>query len=101
MLQIAEQSIRVHQLAARDRLSAEITRRMPSLGSTALVRRYVDEALDAGVESDRDIAEYAMLMIPADRDGRREDIQARVADQGVRGALKVFQIRHALYGPEP
>ena len=62
---------------------------------------YVREAISVGIDTDRDIAEFAMLMVPIDAKGRPGWLKEIVNDSSIGGSLKVFQIGYALHGERP
>ncbi|WP_169803569.1 MULTISPECIES: DUF4123 domain-containing protein [Sphingomonas] len=57
---------------------------------------YIAEAIQAGVTMERDAAALSLLLAAADRRGRPAAVEGLLADRAVPGALKVFQVRHAL-----
>ncbi len=98
MLAISERVIRQFQIERTDRLALRIFGLMPTMGSFDVARGYVQEALTVGLETDRDIAEFALLVHPVDQAGRRQEIQSLVNEPATTGTLKLFQISYALNG---
>ena len=98
MLQISDQTIRQFQIAQAAGLADRIFAAFPSLGSVEVARRYVSEALAVGIHTDRDIAEFTLLLHPVDLAGRPAPIEELVRDRQTDGALKLFQIHYALHG---
>ena len=101
MLRISEDVIGQFQQDQVRRLANSIFAAMPSLGAADVAQRYVREALDSGIEIDRDIAEFTALLFPIDRAGRPAAIDELVRDAQTHGTLKLFQISYALHGEQP
>lgn len=57
---------------------------------------YIAEAIRAGAIMERDAAALSLLLAAADCRGRPPAVDELLADRTVPGALKVFQVRHAL-----
>lgn len=101
MLLIGEHTVDQFKTTQASQLADRIFAAAPGLGSLDIVRRYVDEALAAGIRTDRDIAEFVLLMQPVDAAGRPAHIDELVRDPQTDGPLKLFQIYYALYGERP
>jgi hypothetical protein len=101
MLKIREDTIHQFQTTQALRLADRIFATSPALGSVEVARLYVDEALAAGIQTDRDIAEFTLLLHAADSAGRPAYIHELVQDERTDGALKLFQIYYAMHGERP
>lgn len=101
MIRIGGEVIEELKVERRRQLADRIFAAAPALGSARVAHRYVIEAISAGIRSDRDIAEFTLLLFPVDRAGRPARIDELVCDPRTSGALKLFQIYYALHGERP
>jgi hypothetical protein len=84
-----------------DRLARRIAQAAPQLGDAQRFRGYVDQALAAGVEVERDVAELAMLLAQPSTRERRVGIASILGNADIPGAQKVSQVRFLLSGLAP
>ena len=80
----------------RKRLAVRLANTAGVPHETPRFRSYVEEAVQAGVHIERDVAELALLLKQIDDSGRRpKPVTERLQDPQVSGDLKVFQVRYA------
>lgn len=98
MLHISEETVIRFQSLGHERVAQDIAQHIPAVTSVDEARRYVEEGWQAGLRTDQELAEFALLLADIDRAGRPPAIEALVKDDSTHSQLKLFQLRYALSG---
>jgi hypothetical protein len=101
VLHITDETVIRFQSLGRERLALDIVQHIPTVTSVDAARRYVEEGWLAGLRTDQELAEFALLLADVDRAGRPPEIDALVKDNSTHSQLKLFQLRYALSGGRP
>jgi hypothetical protein len=97
MLKISEQTLSALRGSQQQELARRFTGSFPQFGDVAIMHRYMVDADRAGIDLERDVAEFIMLL---GRFGpsRPAHIQAIVDDPAISPMVKLFQLHYVQYG---